>query len=223
MRGCPGPGVRADPLGLIGLLGLLAWAARRGRPDAGPPTILIRHSSAFRLTTLLTAVAIPTVLMLAFAVLPPVREEGRYVLALFGVVMAVTLPMYWEAVRYYVFATPHGLECRSPCALRAISPGRHSRGHIQPTTGWFAFRAWDGDASGAGHGHGRCGASRRSKHMSAIGSEKGRGRGGGWGDHSPDFRTSHSWKPAHRAARSVWLVVARNTGDTPLRVIHRGP
>jgi Bacterial PH domain len=133
-------------VGLVGLLGLLAWSARRGRPDAGPTTLLIRHSSAFRLTTLLIALAMPVALMLAYSILPAVREEGRYVLAAFSIVMAVTLPMFWEAARYYVFVTPHGLECRSPWrAPRYFAWDDVRQVTFNSATGWFAFRAWDGD------------------------------------------------------------------------------
>src|SRR5687768_786457 len=67
-------------LGLVGLLGLLAWSARRGRPDAGPGGLLIRHSAAFRMSALLTALAVPIGITLAFAVFPPLREEARYAL-----------------------------------------------------------------------------------------------------------------------------------------------
>jgi Bacterial PH domain len=133
-------------VGLAGLLALLAWSARRGRPAAGPGGLLIRHSTAFRVTALVTALAIPVTLMIAYSILPPVREEGRYVLIAFAVILAVTLPMFWEAARYYVFADAHGLECRSPWrAPRYFAWDDVREVTFSPATGWFAFRGWDGD------------------------------------------------------------------------------
>jgi hypothetical protein len=132
--------------GVLGLLGLLTWSARRGRPDPGPPGLLIRHSAAFRLSALMTALAVPVALLLALAVFPPLREEARYALLAFTVVLVMTLPMYWEAARYYVYATAHGLEGRSPWrAARYFAWDDIREVTFSPATGWFTFRAWDGD------------------------------------------------------------------------------
>src|SRR5438046_371432 len=99
-------------VGVLGLLGLLAQAAGRGRPEPGPggDAVLVRHSLAFRLCAFLAALALPVGLTVLFTAYPPGREETRYVLGAYAAVVVVTVAVYWKAVRYYVFATSQGIE-----------------------------------------------------------------------------------------------------------------
>jgi hypothetical protein len=135
-------------VGVLGLLGLLALAAGRGRPvpGGGDQSVLVRHSPGFRLSAFLAALGLPVGLTILFTIYPPNRDEAVYVLGAFALVVPTTVALYWEAVRYYVFATPQGLECRSPWrAARYFAWDDVREVTFNPAAGWFAFEAWDGD------------------------------------------------------------------------------
>ena len=134
-------------LGVLGVLGLLAAVARRDRPlPTGPDEVLVRHSPGFRLFTSLAALGFPLGLTVLFTLFPPPRAEARYALGAFLVIVALTLAFYWEAVRYYVFATRQGIEGRSAWrGTRYFAWGDVQEVTFNHAAGWFAFRAWDGD------------------------------------------------------------------------------
>jgi hypothetical protein len=135
-------------LGVLGLLGLLAQVAGRGRPapGAGGEAVLVRHSPAFRLSAFVAALALPVGLTIFFTIYPPTREETVYVLGAYAAVVSGTLALYWEAVRYYVFATRQGIECRSAWrGARYFAWDDVREVTFNPAAGWFSFAAWDGD------------------------------------------------------------------------------
>jgi hypothetical protein len=135
-------------VGVLGLLGLLALAAGRGRPapTAGGDEVLVRHSPGFRLFAFLGALALPVGLTVFFTIYPPTRDETVYVLGTYAAVVAGTLALYWEAVRYYVFATRQGIECRSAWrGARYFAWDDVREVTFNAAAGWFAFQAWDGD------------------------------------------------------------------------------
>ncbi|MBO0699719.1 MAG: PH domain-containing protein, partial [Zavarzinella sp.] len=123
-------------------------AAARGRPvpTAGEIAVLVRHSPAFRAFTFLATLTFPIGLTILFSLYPPARGETGYVLLAYGSVVVATVALYWEAVRYYVFATPQGIECRSPWrGARYFAWDDIRTVTFNPAAGWFAFEAWDGD------------------------------------------------------------------------------
>jgi hypothetical protein len=135
-------------VGVLGLLGLLAVIAGRGRPEPvrGDPSVLVRHSPGFRLFAFLAALGFPVGLTILFTVYPPNRDEAVYVLVAFAVVVPATVALYWEAVRYYAFATAEGIEGRSPWrGARYFAWDDVREVTFNPAAGWFAFAAWDGD------------------------------------------------------------------------------
>ncbi|HKB05454.1 MAG TPA: PH domain-containing protein [Gemmataceae bacterium] len=135
-------------VGVLGLLGLLAVTAARGRPipAAGQPSVLVRHSPGFRLFAFLAALSLPVGLTILFTIYPPNRDETAYVLGAFVVVVPLTVALYWEAVRYYVYATAQGIEGRSPWrGARYFAWDDIREVTFNPAAGWFAFQAWDGD------------------------------------------------------------------------------
>jgi hypothetical protein len=135
-------------VGVLGLLGLLAAAAGRGRPvpTAGELAVLVRHSPAFRAFAFLATLAFPIGLTVLFSLYPPGRDETGYVLLAYAATVVVTVALYWEAVRYYVFATPQGIEGRSPWrGARYFAWDDVREVTFNPAAGWFAFEAWDGD------------------------------------------------------------------------------
>jgi hypothetical protein len=102
-------------LAVVGLLALIAWAGRQGRPRPapGPDTLLLRYNLLFRWFAYAVAFGIPAGLTVAVYFHPPRAEERWYALGLYLVFAALTLPLVWEASRYYLLVTPAGLEARS--------------------------------------------------------------------------------------------------------------
>lgn len=139
------PGLIA--ISVVGLLGLMAWAARRGRPRPGPDdhTVLFRHNGVFRWFAYVTAFGIPvglTALVIAF---PPKAEEVWYALGAYVLFAGLTLPLVWEASRFYLLATPEGLESRSPWrGLRFLAWEDVERVTFSQANAWFVFHGRDG-------------------------------------------------------------------------------
>jgi hypothetical protein len=132
---------------VMGLLGLMAWAARRGRPRPGADehTLLFRHNAIFRWFAYLTTFGIPLGLTALVVFIPPRGVEVWYVVGVYAGFAALTLPLFWEASRYYLLVTAEGIVCRSAWRgtrfvrwddLRDVS--------FSTTNAWFVFHARDG-------------------------------------------------------------------------------
>ena len=130
------------------LLALLtAGSAGRGLPRVAPgaPARLVRHAPGFRWTVLAAAVVVPVALTLGQRYYPPTRLDVPYLLGLYLAVAAVTTPLVWEAGRFYLLATPAGLDGRSPWrGARAIAWDDLESVAYRPLPGWFEFRGRDG-------------------------------------------------------------------------------
>lgn len=132
---------------VIGFLGLLMWAAQRGRPVAGPGgTLVFRHSLLLRGFSLLMAFGIPIGITVLMFFNPPKNESdvgaiiGLY--ALFGLLSA---PLLWESMRFALTVTPAGLDCRSPWRGRRFLPWEDVKEvSYNATNSWFVIRARDG-------------------------------------------------------------------------------
>jgi hypothetical protein len=129
------------------LLALLtATSARRGLPRQlpGDQVILVRHSPVFRGFVLLAAVLIPTGIIVALRYYPPRRDDVPYLLGLYLVVTGLVVPMVWEAGRFYLLATPDGLEGRSAWrGVRVIAWDDVDAVGYSPLNAWFEFRGRD--------------------------------------------------------------------------------
>ena len=102
---------------------LTAAAARRGVPRLlpGHPSAVVRHNHVFRWSVLAVAVLVPVGLTVLLRFVPPVRPDVPYLLGLYLVFTGVMVPLVWEAGRYYLLATPDGLEARSAWrGIRAV-------------------------------------------------------------------------------------------------------
>jgi hypothetical protein len=147
------PGLRMIFVGgivvsVFGVLTLLLWAAKRGRPSADERrgVLLFRHSAIFRGFALVTAGGIPMVLTVLVFVFPP-KDEGD-VGAIVGVhvlVIALTWPLLWEALRFGVMLSPEGLDCRSPWRGSRFLRWEEVRAISWSDMGsWFIIHARDG-------------------------------------------------------------------------------
>ena len=100
---------------VIGFLGLLLWAALRGRPAEAPTA---RWSSA----TASCCAASPCSRPLASRSASPSAlfyppkngDDVTAILCLYGLFAALSAPLLWEAMRFSLAVTPAGLDCRSP-------------------------------------------------------------------------------------------------------------
>src|SRR5262245_41139141 len=135
-------------IAVIGLLGLIVWAGRHGRPRPGfgPHTLLFRYNALFRWFTYFAAFANPVGLTVGLYFHPPRGVERWYVLVLYLGTAALTLPLVWEASRFYVLITPDGLEGRSAWrGCRFFSWDDVQEVSYSTVNSWFVFRAADGD------------------------------------------------------------------------------
>ena len=133
---------------LVVLALLLASSARHGlpRPVPGGPARLFRHNGLFRGFALVAAVGLPVGLAALLYSHPPRRSDVPYLVGLNLVFAVITLPLVWEAGRYYVLATPAGLECRSPWrGVRALAWEDVVEVRYSGTNAWFEFVGRDGD------------------------------------------------------------------------------
>ena len=133
---------------LVALSVLLASSARQGlpRPVPGGPTRLFRHNGLFRWFALAAAAGLPIGLSALLYLHPPQRPDVPYLVGLYLVFAVVTLPLVWEAGRYYLLATPEGLECRSPWrGVRAVPWEDVVAVNYSGVNAWFEFVGRDGD------------------------------------------------------------------------------
>src|SRR5262249_58543406 len=102
---------------VVGFLGLLAWAARRGKPRADPETgtLVFRHSILFRGFSLLAAFGIPLGITALVLVNPPKKEgDVTAIVCLYALFGALSAPLLWESMRFSLTVSPEGLDCCSP-------------------------------------------------------------------------------------------------------------
>jgi hypothetical protein len=133
---------------LVALALLLASSARQGlpRPARGGPVRLFRHNGLFRGFAIAAAAGLPVGLAGLLYFHPPQRADVPYLVGLFLVFAIITLPLVWEAGRYYVLVTPAGLECRSPWrGVRALAWDDVVDVRYSAMNAWFEFVGRDGD------------------------------------------------------------------------------
>jgi hypothetical protein len=99
----------------------------------------------FRWSVLAVAVLVPVGLTVLQRFVPPVRRDVPYLLGLYLVFTGVMVPLVWEAGRYYLLATPDGLEARSAWrGARAIGWDELDEVRYSALNGCFEFRGRDG-------------------------------------------------------------------------------
>src|SRR5262245_18620957 len=132
---------------VVGALGLMVWAARRGRPRPGDQahTLRFRHNTLFRWFVYVSTFGIPIGLTALVIAIPPRGEEVAYVVAAYAMFAALSLPLFWEASRYLLLVSADGLACRSPWrGWRSIEWDDVSDVTFSPTSAWFVFLGPDG-------------------------------------------------------------------------------
>jgi hypothetical protein len=143
-----GFGVMTVAAAVSGLLGLLAWAARRGTPKSDPATgtLLFRHSPLFRGFALFSAFGVPLGITVLVIFNPPKKDGdtvailGLYLL--FGVLSA---PLLWGSMRFALTVSPDGLDFRSPWrGRRFVSWNEVEEVTYRDTHSWFVVRTTDG-------------------------------------------------------------------------------
>jgi len=128
---------------------LTAGSARRGLPHVlpGAYVLLVRHVPVFRWTVLAIAVLVPVGLTVGIRYYPPIRPDVPYLLGAYLIVAAVTTPLIWEAGRYYLLATPDGLEARSAWrGGRVITWDDLDAVGYSPVNARFEFHGRDGQS-----------------------------------------------------------------------------
>ena len=135
--------------GCVILLAVLtAVSARHGlpRPLPGEQVVLVRHNPLFRGTVLAVAVLLPAVLTGFLRFYPPTRPDVPTVLGLYLVAAGLSTLLVWEAGRFYLLATPVGLEGRSAWrGIRVIAWDDLEAVTYGPLTARFEFRGTTGD------------------------------------------------------------------------------
>jgi hypothetical protein len=102
---------------VIGFLGLLMWAAQRGRPATDPRTgaLLFRHSGLFRGFSLFMAFGIPLGITVLVLFKPPEKQSDVYAIAgIYGLFFLLSFPLLWESMGFALGVTDEGLDCKSP-------------------------------------------------------------------------------------------------------------
>lgn len=127
---------------------LTAASARRGlpRPRPGDRAVLVRHDPLFRGVVLALAVLLPAGLTVFLHYSPPFRRDVPFILGLYLVSAGLSTLFVWEAGRFYVLATPAGLEGRSAWrGLRVIPWDDLEAVVYSPLNAWFEFRGRTGE------------------------------------------------------------------------------
>ena len=127
---------------------LLATTARNGmpRPRPGDRVVLVRHNPLFRAVVLGLAVLVPAGLTVFLYFQPPARPDVPLVLGLYLVSAGLSTLFVWEAGRFYLLATPVGLEGRSAWrGLRVIAWDDLEAVAYSPPNAWFEFRGRAGE------------------------------------------------------------------------------
>lgn len=130
------------------LLALLtAASARRGLPRTlpGDRVVLVRHNPMFRAVVLGLAVLLPAGLTVFLYYYPPVRPDVPFILGLYLVSAGLSTLFVWEAGRFYLLATPIGLEGRSAWrGLRVVAWDDLEAVAFSRLNNWFEFRGRSG-------------------------------------------------------------------------------
>jgi hypothetical protein len=133
---------------VTGFLGLLVWAAQRGKPAIDPETgdMIFRHSGIFRWFTIVTAFGIPLGITILLLFNPPKNDGEIY--AVFGLYVGfalLTLPLLWEAVRFMLVLSSEGITCQSPWRGTRFIPWQDIEEiTFQSTNSMFIIHAEDG-------------------------------------------------------------------------------
>ena len=107
----------AIALAVGGMLGLLAWAAQRGRPaeDAERGRLVFRHSLAFRILALVLLLGPLAGISVLLAFKPPTKEGDTVaVVFLYALFTGLGVPLCNEALRWCLAMDDDGLTCWSP-------------------------------------------------------------------------------------------------------------
>jgi hypothetical protein len=133
---------------VVGFLGLLLWAARAGRPAAGPEpgALLFRHGLLLRGFALFAAFGIPLAITALVFVFPPQKEgDVGAIIGVYSLFGGLSAPLLWEAMRFALLVSPRGLVCRSPWRRgRSLTWGEVEEVSFSPGNSWFVIRARDG-------------------------------------------------------------------------------
>jgi len=133
---------------VIGLLGLMSWAGRQGRPRPAPGSHchLFQYNALFRSAVYLAAFILPVGLTLLVFLYRPGDEARRFVFGLYLLVASLSLPLVWEASRFYVLVTPEGLQSRSPWrGTRFFAWDDIGDVGFSKINSWFVFRSVNGE------------------------------------------------------------------------------
>jgi hypothetical protein len=131
---------------VVGFLGLLLWAAQRGKPAvAADGTLIFRHSWLFRGFALFGGIGIPLAITVLVIFNPPKKPgDGYAILGLYGLFILLSAPLLWESWRFAVYVSPQGIECRSPWRPGRFLPWSDiEEVSFQTTNTWFVIRSKD--------------------------------------------------------------------------------
>jgi hypothetical protein len=134
--------------GLVVVLGVMAWAGRRARPpvSGNEQSLLFRYSAALRWFAIFAAFGIPIGITLLVVAYPPRGKEVWYVIGVYALFAALSVPLFWETSRYYVRLTPTGIERRSAWGgLRSCDWDDLQEVRYSPLNSWFVFVAVSGE------------------------------------------------------------------------------
>jgi len=127
---------------------LTAASARRGLPQPAPGdrAFLVRHNPLFRWIVLGLAVLLPAGLTGFLYFYPPVRPDVPFILGLYLVAAGLSTLLVWEAGRFYLLATPEGLEGRSGWRGVRFMPWDDVEAVVySPLNAWFEFCGRSGE------------------------------------------------------------------------------
>jgi hypothetical protein len=133
---------------VVGVLGLLLWAAQRGKPRSDPETetLIFRHSILLRGFAMFAGFGIPIGITILMFFHPPKHEGDVWAIiglyALFGVLSA---PLLWESLGFALVVSPEGLDCQSPWRGRQFILWDEVEDiSYSSMNSWFIIRATDG-------------------------------------------------------------------------------
>ena len=130
-----------------GILGLMVWAAKRGRPklDAETGVVWFRHSALFRGFSLFMGFGIPLAITALLLYKPPKnRTDVLAVIGLYALFGALSAPLVWESLRYALGISKDGLDCRSPWrASRFVPWNRVESLSYSTMNSWFIIHTKD--------------------------------------------------------------------------------
>lgn len=129
----------------LALVAALTAGHGRPRPQPGGDAHVFRYGLMLRALALGAAIVLPLATTAVLRFYPPARSPVGYVVAVYLGFAALTIPLVWEAGRYYVLLTPAGLEARSAWrGVRTIAWADLAAVRFHPTLSWFEFMGPDG-------------------------------------------------------------------------------